>query len=516
MDWYDEVKEIAHRKKMAQALGGEENVAFQHSKGKLNARERVDRVLDQGSFREIGELTGHAVYDSEGRIVDFTPANVIIGQGMVENRRVVVAAEDFTVRGGSSEATIPEKWLWSEKLALEMRQPLIRLVETAGGSVKLIEKQGATKIPGYPDWPFTQLLGQVPVAAIALGPVAGLGAFRVVCAHFSVMVKGISQVFAAGPPVVERATGQAVTKEELGGYRVHARGSGVVDNEADTEEEAFRQVRCFLSYLPSNVYEMPPVIDSDDDPERREEELLSIIPRDRRKTYDPRRIIELVFDKGSIFEMGCYQGQSVLSFFCRISGRPVGVMINDPRCFGGAMTASSAEKMIRFVDLCDTFHLPMVNFMDQPGVMVGIKAEKEGTVRYAIRSLQAIEQSRIPWVGVIIRRAFGVAGSSYGRLSDLNLRYAWPSARWGSLPIEGGVKAAYKREIETSDDPEARIRELESYYDQLQSPFRTAERFGVLDLIDPRETRPLLCDRIEQAYRILPQQLGLTSRTMRV
>jgi len=206
MNWYDEVKEIAHRKKMAQALGGEENVAFQHSKGKLNARERVDRVLDQGSFREIGGLTGHAFYDSEGRIIDFTPANVIIGQGMVENRRVVVAAEDFTVRGGSSEATVPEKWLWSEKLALEMRQPLIRLVETAGGSVKLIEKQGATKIPGYPDWPFTQLLGQVPVAAIALGPVAGLGAFRVVCAHFSVMVKGISQVFAAGPPVVEPAT----------------------------------------------------------------------------------------------------------------------------------------------------------------------------------------------------------------------------------------------------------------------------------------------------------------------
>lgn len=516
MNWKSEVEEIKHRKKMAQGMGGEENLALQRSKGKLNARERVGRILDRESFREIGALTGHAVYDDKGRIREFTPANVVIGQGMVDNRRVVVAAEDFTVRGGSSEATISEKWLWSEKLALEMKQPLIRLVDTAGGSVKLIEKQGATKIPGYADWPFSQLLGQVPVTGVALGPVAGLGAFRVVCSHFSVMVKEISQVFAAGPPVVEPATGKSVTKEDLGGYRIHARGSGVVDNEADTEEDAFRQVRNFLSYLPANVYEIPPVMDVDDDPARREEELLSIIPRDRRKTYDPRRIIELVFDRGSVFEMGRFYGRSVLSFFCRLSGMPVGVMISDSRHFGGGMTASSAEKMIRFVDLCDTFHLPIIHFMDQPGVVVGAKAEKQGTVRYAIRSLQSIEQSRVPWAAIIIRRAFGVAGSSYGRLRDLNLRYAWPSAQWGSLPIEGGVRAAYKREIEASDDPEDRTRELENYYEQLQSPFRTAERFGVLDIIDPRETRSLLCDWVEQAYRILPQQLGPTSRTMRV
>lgn len=516
MDWLDEVKEIEHRKKLAYDLGGRENVEFQHSKGKLTARERIERLLDKDSFREIGVLTGHAVYDSEGRMIAFTPANVIIGQGMVENRRIVVAAEDFTVRGGSSEATISEKWIWSEKLALEMKQPLVRLVETAGGSVKIIEKQGATKIPGYSDWPFAQLLGNVPVVSVALGPVAGLGAFRVVCSHFSVMVKGISQVFAAGPPVVEPATGLKVTKEELGGYRVHARGSGVVDNEADSEEDALKQIRRFLSYLPSNVYETPPLMETGDDPARKEEELLSIIPRDRRKTYDPRQIVELVFDKGSVFEIGRFQGKSTLSFFCRLSGRPVGVMINDTRHFGGGMTASSAEKMIRFVDMCDTFHLPVVHFVDQPGVVVGPEAEKRGTIRYALRSLQAIEQSSVPWAGIIIRRAYGVAGSSYGRLGGLNLRYAWPSAQWGSLPIEGGVRAAYKREIESADDPEKKVRELESYYDKFQSPFRTAERFGILDLIDPRDTRSLLCDWVEQAYRVLPQQTGLKCRTMRV
>ena len=191
-------------------------------------------------------------------------------------------------------------------------------------------------------------------------------------------------------------------------------------------------------------------------------------------------------------------------------------MINDPRYFGGAMTVSSAEKMIRFVDLCDTFHLPVVNFVDQPGNFIGVEAEKAATVRYGVRALQAIEQSRVPWVAILIRRVFGVAGSSYGRITKgLNLRFAWPSAIWGSLPIEGGVIAAYKREINSSSDPELKTRELEKYYGQFYSPFRTAERFGVLDIIDPRETRSLLCGWIEQAYQILPQQLGPTYRGMR-
>ena len=516
MNWTKEVEEIALRKKMALRLGGEENVALQHEHGKLTARERIALLVEKGSFTEVGSLTGQASYDKEGKLIGFTPANVVVGQGRVGGSRVVVAAEDFTVRGGSSEATNSDKWIWSEKLALEMKLPLIRLVDTAGGSVKIIAKAGATKLPGYSDWPFVQLLSEVPVVGVALGPVAGLGAFRVVCSHFSVMIKGTSQVFAAGPPVVERATGQKIGKEELGGYRIHTRGSGVVDNEADSEEEALKQARNFLSYLPMNVYELPPRVESHDDRQRRESELLSIIPRDRRKPYDARKIVELVFDRGSLFEIGRYQGQSIVSILARLEGRPVGVMVSDPRYYGGGMTASAAEKMIRFVDLCDTFHLPVVNFVDQPGVLVGIQAEKAGTVRYAIRALQAIEQSRTPWVAIIVRRAFGVAGSSYGRLRGLNLRFAWPSAMWGSLPIEGGVKAAYKREIESAPDPLSKTKELEESYDQLQSPLRTAERFGILDVIDPRETRPLLCDWIEQAYRILPQQLGPTCRGMRV
>lgn len=516
MSWKPEVDEIIRRRELAKQMGGSESVARHHDAGKLTARERIEKILDRDSFRETGALTGSAKYDEQGRLVDFSPANVVIGSGRISGRPVVVTAEDFTVRGGSSEATNSDKWIWAETLAYEMAVPLVRLVDTAGGSVKLLEMTGAAKLPGYRHWNFADMLGKVPVASAALGSVAGLGAVRVVGSHFSVMVKGISQVFAAGPPVVTPATGEKINKEDLGGYRIHARGSGAVDNEAETEEDAFRQIQHFLSYLPSNVYQLPPRCECDDPPDRREEELLAIIPRNRKHTYDARKLAGLVFDQGSLFEIGRYQGRSLVTVLGRLRGYPVGVMINDTKFFGGGMDAKAAEKMIRFVDLCDTFHLPIVNFVDQPGVVVGLQAEKAGTVRVAVRALQAVAQSRVPWLAMILRRAFGVAGSSFGRHHDLSLRYAWPSGVWGSLPIEGGVSAAYKRDIESSNDPEARRKELEDHYEHLQSPFRTAERFGVHDIIDPRDTRPLLCDWVEQAYGILPQLLGFTTRLMRV
>lgn len=516
MSWKPEVEEIKRRRKLAKQMGGAENVDRHHRSGKLTARERILQILDPDSFKEMGALTGAVKYDDQGQLIEFTPTNVIIGSGRINDRRVVVSAEDFTVRGGSSEATNPEKWIWAERLAMEMRLPMVRLVDTAGGSIRLLEKTGATKIPGYPHWKFVDMLGLIPVAGVALGSVAGLGAARVVGAHFSVMVREISQVFAAGPPLVERATGEKLTKEELGGYEVHARGSGVVDNEAETEAEAFLQIRQFLSYLPRSVYHLPPRNRCDDETTRREEELVSIIPRNRKRIYDARKLLSLVFDKDSLFEIGPRQGRSVVSMLGRLNGYPVGVMINDTRFFGGGMDASAAEKTIRFVDMCDTFHLPVVNFSDQPGVVIGLQAEKAGTVRIAVRVLQTISQSRVPWVAIMLRKAFGVAGSGYGRQHDLNLRYAWPSAIWGSLPIEGGVSAAYRREIEASENPDARREELESYYDQLQSPFRTAERFGVQDIIDPRDTRPILCDWVEQVYEILPEQLGPAYRMMRV
>ena len=517
MSWKSEVDEIKRRRELAEKMGGAESVARHHQAGKLTVRERVELLLDASSFREIGALTGAAKYDKQGNLIEFTPANSVIGTGRINSRRVVVSGEDYTIRAGSSEATNPEKWQWAEKLALETRVPLVRLVDTAGGSIKLLEQAQGTKLPGYPHLDKANLLSLVPIAAAALGSNAGLGAEKVVMSHFSVMVKGTSQVFAAGPPVVAPAIGRPIDKEELGGYKVHSRGSGVVDNEAEDEPDALRQIRMFLSYMPQNAWQIPPRSASTDPPDRREEALLSIIPRNRRKTYNARKVLELIFDLDSLFEIGRYQGRPMVSMLGRLDGYPVGVMINDPNFLAGSMDVTAAEKTIRFVDMCDSFHLPLINFVDQPGVFIGPAAEKQGTVRKAVRVLMAIEQSRVPWMSIIIRKAFGVAGSGYRRQAgDFNLRYAWPSGYWGSLPVEGGVQAAYRRDIETAADPEARLAELMEYYQPLESPFRTAEKFGVHDIIDPRDTRTLLCDWVEQAYDLLPGQLGPVLRPMRM
>jgi acetyl-CoA carboxylase carboxyltransferase component len=329
------------------------------------------------------------------------------------------------------------------------------------------------------------------------------------------MVRGVSQLFVAGPPVVERGVGEKVTKEELGGSSIHARGSGAVDNEVESEDEAFAQIRRFLSYLPSNVWQLPAQAENHDDPRRREEDLISIIPRNRRKAYDVRRIINLVLDRDSFFEISRFYGRPLVTGLARLNGYAVGVLAGDPMQGGGALDAAGSEKMTRFVDLCDTFHLPVVNFVDQPGFLIGTRAERAGTARYGARAMAAVYQATVPWVSIILRRVFGVAGAAHGNAQSLNLRYAWPSGDWGSLPIEGGVQAAYKRDIESSPDPDARRKEIEEMLNELRSPFRTAEAFGIEEIIDPRDTRPLLCDWVELAYELLPTVLGVKRRGMR-
>lgn len=513
--WLPEIEELNRRRAMALNLGGADRVARHHEHGRLTARERIKLLVDPLSFREIGKLTGRSEYDSDGHLKTITPSNIIIGKAKIGGRPVVLAAEDFTVRGGSSEATSPDKWQFAERFALEYRMPLIRLVDAAGGSVRLLEQTQSTKIPGYPHWPATELLAHVPVIGMALGPCAGLGAVRVVASHFSVMVAGISQVFAAGPAVVEPGVGRSVTKEELGGSNVHARGSGVVDNEVISEEAAFAEARRFLSYLPSSVFEIAQVTETDDDPNRITQKLLAIVPRDRRKVYKTRDILNMVFDSQSLFEIGKLQGRSTITALGRLNGYVVGILANDPYFYGGSMTAGAAEKITRFVDMCDTFHLPIVNFVDQPGVYVGPEAESHGTIRKAIRARTAIAQSSVPWSVVFVRRAFGVAGAAYAPLNRATIRYAWPSAYWGSIPVEGGVEAAYKRDIESASDPVNRREALIAHYRRFESPFRTAERFGIEEIIDPRQTRPILCDWVSDAYRLLPELLGVTQHTMR-
>jgi len=503
-DWSAELADLDRRRAIAREMGGEASVAFQHGLGKLTARERIARLCDEDSFREFGSLTGKAAYGADGELEGFTPANSVVGTGKIDARHICVAADDFTIRGGSSEAANPDKWVYLERLAMEAATPLVRLVDTAGGSVKLLDQNQTTRFPDYSKWPIIPLLETVPVVGVAMGSCAGLGALKVLASHFSVMVRDTSQVFAAGPPVVKQALGIEIDKNALGGHLVHSRRSGLVDNEAADEADALAQTRRFLSYLPQNVWSLPPRVACTDPRDREEPMLDTIIPRNRRKVYDPRKMLQAVLDRDSAFEIGRYHGKSVITQLARLNGVPVGVMAGDPREAGGAMTLASALKMERFIELCDLFHLPVVNFVDQPGNMTGPDAENAGTLAGALRVLKAVEKARVPWVTIVIRRAFGLAGGLHGgqygmdgQRRPLNHRYGWPSARWGSIPIEGGVAAAYKRDIAGASDPDARRRELEAHYDRLSSPMRTAERFLIVDIIEPRKTRAILCDWLE-------------------
>ena len=517
MTWKPELEEIAQRAALARQMGGPERVARARAAGRLTVRERIERLLDPGSFHETGILAGRAEYDEAGRLTAFTPSNFVCGRGRIEGRPVVVGADDFTVRGGAADGAIGNKMGWAEKAARDLRLPLVRLVDGTGGggSVKTNATLRRSYVPYVPDFDVSvELLATVPVVAAALGPVAGLGAARVAASHFSVMVRGTSQLFVAGPPVVRRALGREVTKEELGGSALQ-RASGAVDNEVASEDEAFAQIRRFLSYLPSSVWERPPRTEPDDDPERREEALLSLVPRERRRPHDARRLVELVVDRGSLFEIGRHFGRPLVTALARLDGIPVGVLANDPRQKGGAMDADAAAKLVRFVDLCDTFHLPIVNFVDNPGFEIGVEAERRGTIRHGVRALFAVYQASVPWCSILVRRCFGVAGAGHGAHHRLNLRYAWPSAEWGSLPIEGGVEAAYRRQLEAAPDPEALRAELEARLASLRSPLLTAEAFGIEEIIDPRETRPLLVEWARRAWEILASGLGPKARPMR-
>ncbi len=503
-EWAAELRELATRRRQARAMGGPQALARHRESGRLNARERVDALLDAGSFREVGRIAGKGSYDAQGHFQSLAPVNSIIGTGRIDGRKVTIASDDYTLRAGSSEAAISDKWVYAERMALELRMPLVRLVDTAGGSVKLLEKMGHAKIPGYPNWPAVNLLRSVPVVGVALGSCAGLGAIKVLASHFSVMVRDQAQVFAAGPPVVKQAYGIEIEKNALGGADVHRR-SALVHNEAVDEADAFAQVRRFLSYLPRHAWRLPERITPADDPRRADDWLKNAIPKDRRKVFDPRKIIASVFDRDSVFEIGRHQGGAIITALARLDGWPVGVLCSDPRVSGGAMTLTAAWKMERHVQLCDLFGLPVVNLVDQPGNATGPDAELAGTLLGAVRVLTTIEQARVPWISIILRRAFGMAGGLHApkHFPALNLRYAWPSARWGSIPVEGGVAAAYRSEIAHAPDPAARQAELEAYYHRLGSPFRTAEQFSILDIIDPRETRAILCDWVEDAREVL-------------
>ena len=509
MTWKPEIEELEYLRGLAYQMGGTENIERHHARGKLTVRERIAALADSGSFEEIGTLAGNATYVGN-RLKSFSPSPVVMGVCTVDNRRVIIDGSDFTVRGGAGdEALTLKKGMFAPKMALEWRMPYIHILDAVGGSVRAFEEIGATYLPFGPGVdPSPRLLQAVPVVAAVMGSVAGLPAVQACFAHFSVMVKGTSQIFVAGPPVVKAALGQETTKEDLGNEMMHAHESGVIDNVAENEEDAFDIIRRFLSYMPSNVWELPPYIEPTDDPDRCEQALLSIIPQDRKRPYDPREILRYILDKDSVFEISPFYGQSRITALARVNGYPVGVMINNPYAMGGAMDVAAAEKVTRFVQMCNTFHLPMVYFADEPGFMVGPRSERQGMVRSGARVSFTIDQTIMPWICFAVRQVYGVAGGAHFRESGMYRRYAWPSGNWGSMHVEGGAMAAFRRVIESSPDPEEARKEIEDGLKALCSPFRTAHNFGIEEIIDPRTTRPLLCKFIEMAQVVLKTQLG--------
>ena len=513
--WKSDSAELVLRRQWAEQLGGEQSVAKHHARGSLTIRERISGLLDEKSFKEIGKLTGEGKYQDSG-VSEVTPAPYVMGLGEIDGRPVAVGGEDFTVRAGTSWRGDRRKGGqggFIEDMAARYCIPLVNLIDGAGGSVASLRKRGHAVFPGVDGFERSvELMAKVPVVSAVMGVAAGGPAGRAVLSHWSVMVKDTSQVFAAGPPVVERSLGLKLTREELGGAAIAADKAGTIDNVAKNEEECLELIRRFLSYMPTNVWQLPPELPVTDPIDREEEALNTIVPKDRRKPYDMRRIIAGIFDKDSLFEIQPSYGRGVLTFLTRLGGKSVGVIANNPMFYGGAMDSRAARKQTHFIELCDTFHIPLVFLVDLPGFLVGPQAEEAGTLRDGMRAVYVAMQATVPIITLVVRKCYGMAGMGACDKAGLNFKIGWPSAEIGNLPVEGGAYAAFKREIESAADPKAREKEIEEELKLLTSPFKMAETFAIEEIIEPRETRAYL-HRILEAARVgMSTQLGLKSR----
>jgi acetyl-CoA carboxylase carboxyltransferase component len=479
-------------------MGGDERVARQHAQGKLTARERIALLVDRDSFTELGLLATHQSQRPEMQGV-YTPADgVIIGYGRIDGREVLIGAEDFTVMGGSVGLTGIVKRERVLELAQQTKVPTVWLLDGSGARANEWVRGGW--VGGRHFTMMSHLSGIVPQVVAAIGPCAGDPALMAPLADFVVMVKGTSMLAAGGPPIVEAAIGEKVSKEELGGSVVYCYISGVGDNEAENDENCLLMIRRYLSYFPTNVYSLPPRIETGDDPERREEALLSIVPRNRKRPYDMMQVIQHIADRDTVFAVKPRYGSSVITCLARMDGDVVGFVANQPLYFAGIIDGPAADKMTHFIQLCDAFHIPLIFLSDVPGFMTGSASERDATLRRGLRIAYAMAFVTVPKVSVVLRKAYGMgAVAMCGHQSGQVLTLVWPSGEFGALPVEGGVSAGHKSALEAaSDQAQARV-EFENYYNQFGSPFSTAETFNFDDLVDPRETRPLIIRALRTA-----------------
>ncbi|KAI1296991.1 ClpP/crotonase [Xylaria venustula] len=525
-DYSDRLSQIATLEKLARTPNiNHRGYARQKKAGKLWVRERVEALLDEGSLQEIGSVAGEVTWAKEKSedgaekevIAAFTPSNSVQGYGRLGGRKIVFTADDYTLRAGHADGALFEKTLYIEKLSLSLRLPIVKLVDgsSGGGSVTTIRKEGFSYIPPLPA--FDQVIAQlnlgIPNLGAVLGPAIGLGAARVTACHFSVMAANIGSLFNAGPQVVKGATfEEGLTMAELGGPDMHCR-NGTIDNMARDEHDAFEQIRRVLSYLPNSGFSAPPVIQSSDSPNRREEALRSLIPRRKERMYDPRRLIALVADDSSFFEIGALWGITAIVGLARLDGHPVGIISNNCESYtGGALDALGSQKITKHLKLCDVMNLPILQFVDVPGYAVGTAAERSATMRHGVNLAMAYYTTTTPVFSVVTRRAYGVAGGVMLDCRNPRMRVAWPSGDWGSLPLTGGIEvghsyklkeAAKKGGQKMADELYAK---LEAEYNSLMNPVRTANAFGVEQIIDPANTRSTVCNWIPHVYGELMEE----------
>lgn len=494
----EKIEELRRRRQQALA-GDAQAIARQHERGKLTARERIERLLDPSSFVELDAFAVHrtAAFGMDRR----KPLGdgVVTGHGTIDGRPVCVFAQDFTVFGGSLGEVFAEKICKVMDLALRMGVPCIGINDSGGARIQ----EGVVSLGGYAEIFYRNVIssGVIPQFSIISGPCAGGAVYSPAMTDFILMVKGSSQMFITGPDVIKTVTGEEVGFEELGGAMTHNSRSGVAHFAADDEDESFEQLRTLLSFVPSNNIDEPPYVPPTDDPERAEEELQTLVPDSPRKAYDMVRVIEAVVDDGFFFEVQPYWARNIVIGFARLDGFPVGVVANQPMQLAGTLDIDSSVKGARFVRFCDAFNIPLVTFVDVPGFLPGTQQEFGGIIRHGAKLLYAYCEATVPKLTVITRKAYGGA---YDVMASKHIRadfnFAWPTAEIAVMGVDAAVRIIFRKELAEAADQQQRLAELvEDYQSRFANPYVAAERGYIDAVIEPRETRPALIKALKLA-----------------
>ncbi|MBM3670628.1 MAG: acyl-CoA carboxylase subunit beta [Actinobacteria bacterium] len=488
----ERLEQLAELREQALHAGSEAAVARQHERGKLTARERLEKLLDEGSFVELDMLARHRAHGFGIEQTRPLTDGVVTGWGTIDGRKVFVFAQDFTVFGGALGEVFAEKIHKVMDLAESVGAPMIGLNDGAGARIQ----EGVVSLDAYGGIFFRNVKasGVIPQVSVILGPCAGGAVYSPAITDFVFMVKGSSHMFITGPDVVKTVTGEDVSQEELGGAMTHASKSGVATFVADDEDTALDQVRYLLSFLPSNNLEEPPYFEPTDDSERRCEDIVALIPDSPNQPYDIKAVINQIVDDGDFFEVHALWAQNIVCGFARIDGHAVGIVGNQPQVLAGTLDIDASEKGARFVRLCDAFNVPLVTFVDVPGFLPGTDQEYGGIIRHGAKLLYAYCEATVPRVQIITRKAYGGAYVVMNSKSiGADLAFAWPSAEVAVMGPQGAVNIIFRKEIETAADPDARRAELiEEYTERFANPYIAAERGYVDDVIDPRDTRRVL------------------------